>query len=140
MFIAMFIGILWGLSGLYLPKVLSTAISSLAACMSPLAMILTGYVIGTFDIIRLLQIKKVYIASFIRLLLFPLAAFLLLNLLQVKGDIILPAVCALAMPMGLNTVVIPTANNLDVTLGASMAFISSALSLLTIPFIFMLIL
>ena len=46
------------------------------------------------------------------------------------------AICAVAMPMGLNTVVIPAAYGEDTSAGASMALISSVLSIGTIPLVF----
>ena len=140
MFAAMAIGTALGLLAVPMPQIIMGSISSLSACMSPLAMILTGYVIAKFNVIELLKIKKVYIASVIRLIYIPLLAYSILNVLNISNVIILPAICALAMPMGLNTIVIPTAHKLDVTLGASMALISSVAAVITIPIVFMLIL
>jgi predicted permease len=47
-------------------------------------------------------------------------------------------VCSLAMPLGLNTIVIPNAYGRDTTVAASMALISHMASVGTIPLIFML--
>jgi len=48
------------------------------------------------------------------------------------------AVCALAMPLGLSTVVVPSGYGLDTRVAAGMALISHLLSCATIPVIFML--
>jgi predicted permease len=45
----------------------------------------------------------------------------------------------LAMPLGLNTIVVPGAYGKDTTDAASMALISHILSIITIPIIFMLV-
>jgi ABC-type Na+ efflux pump permease subunit len=45
------------------------------------------------------------------------------------------AVCALAMPLGLNTVVVPAAYGMDTTDAAGMALVSHAASIITIPLI-----
>jgi len=140
MFTAMAIGTILGLLAPPIPQVVMGSISSLSACMSPLAMILTGYVIAKFNVLELLKNKKVYIASILRLIAIPLLTYSVLIVLNVSHNIILPAICALAMPMGLNTIVIPIAHKLDVTLGASMALISSVAAVITIPIVFMLIL
>ena len=49
------------------------------------------------------------------------------------------AVCAIAMPLGLNTIVIPSAYGKDSTVAAGMAIISHLLSCITIPLVFMFI-
>lgn len=46
------------------------------------------------------------------------------------------AVCSLAMPLGLNTIVIPSAQGKDTTVAAGMAVISYLLSVVTIPIVF----
>jgi predicted permease len=49
------------------------------------------------------------------------------------------ALCSLAMPLGLNTIVIPSAYGKDTSVGARMAIISHLLSVITIPVIFSMI-
>ena len=51
-------------------------ISSLANCFSPLAMILTGLVIGGYDIKSLLKNKRVYLLTLVRCILLPLPSIL----------------------------------------------------------------
>jgi len=43
--------------------------------------------------------------------------------------------CAQAMPLGLNTVVVPAAYGKDTSVAAGMALISHAISIITIPVI-----
>ena len=54
-------------------------------------------------------------------------------------DAYLCALCSLAMPLGLNTIVIPSALGKDTTDAAGMAVISHLLSAISIPLIFMLV-
>jgi hypothetical protein len=114
-----------------------TFISTGSACMAPLAMILTGFVIGGYPLGKLLSQKKVYLVSLYRLVLMPLLFGGLCLLLSVPADIRQVLVCAYAMPLGLNTIVIPAAYDGDTRLGASMALISNVLALATIPLIFL---
>ena len=72
MFICMLVGIAIGLSGLKMPKFVSTLVDSTADCMSPLAMLITGMVIAKADMKAVLKSKDVYIATVLRLLVFPL--------------------------------------------------------------------
>jgi predicted permease len=135
---SMLFGAVAGVTGLPLPKFLITAISSAGACMSPLAMILTGFVVANFSIKTLAKVKRIYLASVLRLVVLPLVFVLVLKLLNTDSTIIMLTLCATAMPLGLNTVVFPAAYGGDTTPGASMALISHLMSIITIPIMFVL--
>lgn len=64
--------------------------------------------------------KKVYLASVIRLIILPSTFMAVLLLLKTDKDIIRVALCATAMPLGLNTVVFPAAYGGDTTPDAGM--------------------
>ena len=136
--ISMLLGAVFGLVSLPVPKFLTTAVASLGACMSPLAMVLTGFIVANYSIKKLATIKKVYLASFIRLILLPLLFVGVLKLIGTDDKIVMLTLCATAMPLGLNTVVFPAAYGGDTTPGASMALVSHLLSVITIPIMFML--
>ena len=135
-FIALILGAVCGLLSVPLPKFITTAISSAGACMSPLAMLLTGFVIGEYSLKTLASDKKVYLASVIRLIILPSVFMAVLLLLKTDKDIIRVALCATAMPLGLNTVVFPAAYGGDTTPGAGMALVSHLISVITIPVMF----
>ncbi len=135
-FIALLLGAVMGLASIPLPKFLTSAITSAGNCMSPLAMLLTGFVVGNFSIRELVKNKKVYFASIIRLIILPAIFMLVLIALKTDKAILRVALCATAMPLGLNTVVFPAAYGGDTTPGASMALISHVLSIVTIPIMF----
>ena len=136
--VVMLLGILLGLTGLKerLPAFVTTAVSNLAACMGPLAMVLTGFVIGNFSLKSLLGKKRVYLVTFLRL--FVLPAFFVGLLWLLGADKITLTLClfAYATPLGMNTVVFPAAYGGDTTTGASMAMISHTLSVITIPIMY----
>ncbi len=135
-FIALVLGAAFGLTGLPLPAFLTSAVTSAGNCMSPLAMLLTGFVVGNFSLKKLIGDKKVYFASIIRLIILPTLFMLVLISLKTDEGIIRAALCATAMPLGLNTVVFPAAYGGDTTPGASMALISHIISVITIPIMF----
>ena len=134
--ISMLLGTLAGLTSLPLPKFLITAVSSAGACMSPLAMILTGFVVANFSIKTLAKVKRIYLASILRLIILPLIFVFILKLMDINDSIVMLTLCATAMPLGLNTVVFPAAYGGDTTPGASMALISHLMSIITIPIMF----
>ena len=143
MFIAMIIGMAIGITGLtrYIPESIASVIKVSGDCMSPIAMLLTGMVVAASDLKALLSKWKTYLLSIVRLLLIPISFIFVFSLLP-KGEIISDtfltcAVCAISMPLGLNTIVVPGGYGKDTTDAAGMALISHTLSVVTIPLIFL---
>lgn len=139
--VGILLGALLGLTGgsRYVPAFVSTAAGSLSACMGPLAMVLTGYVIGDYNLGELLKNKKVYVATFLRLFVLP-GLFVGGLLLLGAGEIALVmALFAFATPLGMNTVVFPAAYGGETHTGAAMAVISHTLSVVTIPLMYALL-
>lgn len=142
MFICMIIGMIIGLSGLgsYLPSWLSSVVSTAGSCMSPIAMLLTGITVSSISLKKTFTNLNIYLVSIIRLLVYPIIFIAIMKLFPgIDNTVYICAVCSLAMPLGLNTIVIPSAYGLDSTVAAGMAVISHLLSCITIPLIFMLI-
>ncbi len=135
-FISLFIGALWGLLSLPKFKLLTTLISGAADCMSPIAMILTGFVIGSYDFRSLFRQWQTYVVAGVRLVGLPVVICIVLKLLNTPDEIIIATLCANAMPLGLNTVIIPSAYGKNPETGASMALVSQLCSVITIPFLF----
>lgn len=138
MMIGMVIGMVIGLSGIQMPSFFNSLVSDVGACMSPIAMLLTGITVAKIDLVKTLTDLRIYAVTALRLLAFPLVAIALLWVIPLPQSIELCTVCALAMPLGLNTVVVPSAYGRDTTAAAGMALISHVLSCLSIPCIFLL--
>ena len=144
MFIAMIIGAITGLTGLgpYIPSPVKAVINTTGDCMSPMAMLLTGLTIAKTDLKKLFTNYKLYIVTAVKLVFFPLV-FVFATAFIPRGDIFTQTVfiCGLnvaAMPIGMNTIVIPAAYGKDTTDASGMVLISHVLSVITIPLIFML--
>lgn len=58
---------------------------------------------------------------------------------DIPKTIFICALCSLAMPLGLNTIVIPSAYGKDTSVASGMAVISHLISVITIPVIFLII-
>ncbi len=135
--ISLLIGIILGLCKVRLPGFLDTALSQASGCMGPVAMILTGFVVAGYGIRNLLGDRRVYIMTALRLLVIPFVITTLLRTFLKDSPVLLYVLCFLAMPLGLNTIVIPAAYGGDTRIGASCALISSVLAVITIPFLFL---
>ncbi len=145
MFICMLLGAVIGLSGLRLPEGVLAPISVAADCMSPVAMILTGITVASCDLGKVLKQKGIYLATVLRLILFPAAVIAVLALVRTLfawqdnaffTTFATLTVCAMSMPLGLNTVVIPAAYGKDTSTAAGMALVSHLCSVITIPLVF----
>ena len=138
MFISMIIGIVIGLLQIPMPSFFIAVLDSSSACMSPVAMLLTGITVSTISFKKTFSDVRTYIISAVRLLIIPLAFIGISMLLPVFKDktLLTCALCSLAMPLGLNTIVIPSAYGKDTTVAANMAVISHLLALATIPLVF----
>ena len=136
MFVAMLVGIIIGITGIQLPGPISQVISVTGSCMSPIAMLLTGITVAKMDLKKILSIKSIYAVSLVRLILFPVAAIGLFFLFPAQQSLVVCTICSLAMPLGLNTIVIPGGYGKDTSVAAGAALVSHLLSVITIPIIF----
>lgn len=134
--IALLIGIVLGITQIPVPDFIQTVISSTASCMFPIAMLLTGFIVGGYGVRKLMSMPKVYVISLLRLVVIPAIVTILLKLLHTSDDVILVALCALAMPIGMNVIIFPAAYGRDTNVGASMVLVSHVLALITIPVMF----
>lgn len=157
MFVGMFIGMVLGillssLPELTLPQALvppvsavNTCIDALKSCMSPVAMILTGMTVANIDFKKTFSDVRIYGVTGCRLVLLPIVFLLALRFLPPMLGLALPenlfvcAIASLAMPLGLNTVVVPSAYGRDVSVAAGMALVSHLLGCITIPLVFLLL-
>ncbi len=152
--VANLIGIVVGLLGLGDVLIVNNGVNTffgstldgLKSCFGPIAMILAGFTVARFDIKKMLQNKRVYIATFLRLIVIPIVlisalygVMILSNILfgmAVDTFILFMLFFAIAAPLGLNTVIFPEAFGGDPSTGASMAMISHTLCVITIPIMY----
>lgn len=140
MFVSVILGALIGITGIgrKMPDFFISALSTLGACMGPVAMILTGLTIAKFNLLDLLKNKGVYILTFIRLIVIPFVFIMMLKYFGVSKEVLVFSVFVFATPLGLNTVVIPTSYRKDASLGAQMAAVSHTICVITIPLMYVL--
>ncbi len=139
MFVAMLVGILIGLTNLPVPDFADNLVTSLGNCMSPIAMLLTGMTLARSQLLDILKHKSLYAISVIRLLVYPLIFICVGKWIPMSETLFICALCSLAMPLGLNTIVIPRAYGKDTSIASGMALVSHILSCITIPVLFYLL-
>ena len=140
MFASVIIGMILGLTKCPLPSFVNKTISACASCFSPLAMVLTGFVISKFHFVSLLKRRNIYVLTVVRIVAMPLLYLLISILLKIPQDVRILILFSSAMPLGLNSIVFPAAYGGDKTIGASMAVISNLIGIITVPLIISLVL
>lgn len=134
-------GAVMGLTGIsrIIPEFLITTLNNFSGCMGPLAMILTGFIIGGYDVKEILVNKKVYAMTALRLTVLP--AVILTVVYVCGGDltVMTMALVAFGAALGLNTTVIPAAYGRDTKPGAAMALISHVGAVISIPLLYALL-
>ena len=140
-FISLVLGIILGLvnAKAYMPEFLMNAFESASKCQGPVAMLLAGVVVGGYNFKELITNKKVYLATFFRLVLIPLIMVLCLKALGTSKEIVTMTLIAFATPLGLNTIVYPATYGGDTKTGASMAMVSHTLSVVTLPVMYLIL-
>ena len=102
--------------------------------------ILTGFVIGGYSFANLFGKWQTYVVAGIRLVFLPTVSVLILKLFNAPQEAVVATLCANAMPLGLNTVIIPSAYGKSPDDGASMALVSQLTAVFTIPILFYILL
>lgn len=136
---ALIIGCTLGLTGLQIPSLFDKLLSGVGNCMSPITMLLAGFVLGSFSLRKLFTGVRGYWLSATRLLGIPLLFGIGLVLFGAKGVYLMIPLLAFALPMGLNTVVFPESHGIDASDNARMCFVSYLLATVMLPLTFSII-
>ena len=116
MFSGMVIGMIIGFFKVPLPMWIKNIIAVSVDCMSPVAMLLTGITVSSISLRKTFLNGQIYLVSFIRLIIFPVIFMAIASFISVDKTLYFCALCALSMPLGLNTIVIPAAYGKDTLL------------------------
>lgn len=141
MFIAMLIGMVIGIAKIRVPAFIDNVIVSLGDCMSPIAMLLTGMTVARSKLKEMVAYKSIYIITIFRLIVYPLIfVFISKFIPESLNTFVICTLVSLAMPLGLNTIVIPSAYGKDTRIASGMALVSHLFACITIPVMFSLLL
>lgn len=133
--IAVIIGCAVGISGIRLPSLITSVLSTAGSCMSPMSMILAGFLLGRFPIRKLLSSVRAYWLSAIRMAGIPLLFGIALLLCGIRGNFFLLPLLVSCLPLGLNLVVFPESYGLEESASdnARICFVSYLLAVAILP-------
>jgi hypothetical protein len=137
--IASVIGLFLFFSQVMIPSPLSDSLSLLGSVTTPLAMIVIGSLLATLPIQSMIDDARIWIISLVRLGIIPISVFILLRP-YVNDPLLLgvPVILA-AMPVAANTVLLAEEYGVNAELASKGVFLSTMLSLISIPAIAFLI-
>ena len=132
------VGVLVGLSGIALPKILTGTLTAAGNCMSPCSMLVGGFMLGKFSPRQLLTEARAYLLAAIRMLAIPLVFGSILYLVGVRGEIMFLATLTVSLPLGMNLVVFPESLGYEEAAhkNARLCFVSYCLALILLPVTF----
>lgn len=115
-----------------LPDVLEGAVSSVGSCATAVSMLIIGGFLAEINLKSVIT-KDALSYSAIRLLLIPLAVFGLTSLLHVDRVLAGSVILLTAMPAGSTTAILAAKYGGDAAFASRIIFVSTVLSLVTIP-------
>lgn len=142
--ISIFIGIFFFLTGLRLPALLQDAADTMGSMVGPLPMLVTGMLIGSMDLRQLVRYKRVWLVTFLRLILMPVCIILLIrlsglaNLVANGKDILLITVLAAITPSATSITQLAQVHGKDARYAGAVNVISTLLCIATIPLMILL--
>lgn len=137
--VAILIGFLLFLFSIRLPRLVYDTLEILAGSTMPLSMIFIGSILADVDLKDILTDRKALIYAVLRQTLVPLSVLFILKALGFEGYMAgIPAVIS-GMPTAANTALMATKYKNDYHLASRLIFISTFVSIFTIPVIVMLV-
>ena len=132
--IAIFIGLFIMLSKIKLPAFLSSTIESISNCNTAISMIVVGSILAEINPKTVFN-KVVLYYSAIRLIMIPIALIIVLKFINIDPLVIGVIVLLFGMPAGSTTAILASKYNGDAGFASKCVFVSTLLSMVTIPII-----
>lgn len=132
--IAVFVGFILMLAQIQLPGFMLKTLSGIGSSNTAISMIVIGSILAEIHVKEILD-KELFYYSFIRLIVIPIAVLFILKLFGIDNLVIGVIVLLSAMPAGSTTVMLAEKYDGNSRFASSCVFLSTILSLITIPLI-----
>lgn len=121
------------LSGVHIPRIVADVVKTTGEITSPLAMLILGCALSQCSLRDVFGRPKLYLLALVKLIVVPLAAFFLLRTF-IKDPLLLSlTTVVLAMPAATNATILTYQNHGDDRLAASGVFLTTLLSVASVP-------
>lgn len=136
--IAVVLGLARALIGLELPGFLDKALTNMGNIVSPLSMIVVGAILADVDRKTVFD-RDVLLLSAIRLVVLPLLAGIVLKFLPLDETAAGVSLILTSMPAGTTTALMAAQYGADAEFGSKCVFVTTVLSLFTVPLMMLLL-
>ena len=136
--IATILGIIIFFTQIPIPEIIQKSVTGISGLNSPLAMFVLGIYLKEIPLKQLFTNIKVYILSFVRLIVIPLLVLLAFYFIPCANEIKIATLICMAAPVGSNVVVFSAKNGIDTKEGIIYVLVSTILCIITLP-LFMLL-
>ncbi|MDF2821703.1 MAG: transporter [Clostridiales bacterium] len=136
--IAVELGLLRSILQIELPDFINNSIQNIGNSVSPISMIVIGAILADVDIKTIFD-KSVFYVAGVRLLLLPLLTIGIISFFDLSPTISGVALVLTAMPVGTSTALLAAKYNADVDFASKCVFVTTILSLITVPLLMLII-
>ncbi|MCD8121180.1 MAG: AEC family transporter [Clostridiales bacterium] len=136
--IAIVIGLVLFLTPIQVPEILVSTLGYIAGMNTPVAMLLMGTYMARLSIGKILGATRAYSCVLFRLIVIPAVILLIYRILPVSNyQAVMTSYLAAITPVGANICIFAQQNNCDYELSVITVCLSTILSVITIPVLFM---
>ncbi|MBQ1280749.1 MAG: AEC family transporter [Oscillospiraceae bacterium] len=133
MFIAAVLSLIGYLLRIRLTGIPETVLGMLNGVTSPLAMIVTGCALSAVPLGKVFGNWRLYIVAFLKMIVIPVCALFVLRYVLQNPLALGVTVCLIGMPIAMNFTLLSAQYGRDQTLASSSIFLTTLLSVFTIP-------
>lgn len=137
--ISVFLGFFIFLFSINIPEIIYRAIDMLGSTTVPLSMIIIGSNMADVKFRDAFLKPEIYYVSFVRLLLVPIVSIIVLKSIGISGAVLGTCVAMQAMPVATFAAIFSEKYDKDIYFASQCVFITTLISLVTIPVILMLL-
>lgn len=133
--IAVFLGLILFFLGIRIPEIPYTALNHVGEMTTPLAMLVAGASIAGSNILKSLKNPRIYLISFLKLIVFPLIGLLIIAFLPAPETAKLITLIEIACPTATIGMMFAITFNKNAEYSSQIFAVTTLLSMATLPFI-----
>ena len=130
--LATILGVLWMFFPIKLPDFLYNTISGFNQCLTPMTMLVIGFIMAETDLKKMFC-KDLFVITVLRLLLQPLAVLAACRLLNLETLVAEVVTVLVSMPVANTTALLASQHDCDYTFASNVVVFTTLVSMITIP-------
>ena len=130
--VATILGVVWMFFPIGLPDFLYNTISGFNQCLTPMTMLVIGFIMAETDLKKMFC-KDLFVITVLRLLLQPLAVLAVCRLLNLETLVAEVVTVLVSMPVANTTALLASQHDCDYTFASNVVVFTTLVSMITIP-------